>query len=216
MARKKKGESFWTGYSDLMTNLFFVMLMLFVLAIALLHKQVVIAEEARITTQKQLDKIEELNQSIEKIDQKYFEYDSQFKRHTLKEIQVSFRTNSSDINDIEQEQLDKLIGAGNAIVTFMNNAKASIPDAQYLLIIEGQSSKDGYARNYELSYERALALIKYWTKNGIDFDILGNCEVLIAGSGQASHFRLEPDNAGNKKNQRFVIHIIPKPGTFEK
>ena len=151
MAGKKKGESFWTGYSDLMTNLFFVMLMLFVLAIALLHKQVVIAENERIATQNQLDQIKELNQSIEKIDQKYFEYDSQFKRHTLKEIQVTFRTNSSDINDIEQSQLDKLIGAGNAIVTFMKNAKASIPDAQYLLIIEGQSSKDGYDRNYELN-----------------------------------------------------------------
>lgn len=98
----------------------------------------------------------------------------------------------------------------------MHNAKSSIPDAQYLLIIEGQSSKDGYVRNYELSYERALTLIKYWANNGIEFDSLGNCEVLIAGSGQSSRFRLRPDNAGNKKNQRFVIHIIPKPGTFEK
>ena len=216
MAHKKKGESFWTGYSDLMTNLFFVMLMLFVLEIALPHKQVVIAEDARIDTQKQLDRIEELNQSIEKIDQQYFEYDSLFKRHTLKEIQVSFKTNSSDINDIEQSQLDKLIGAGNAIVAFMAKAKSSIPDAQYLLIIEGQSSKDGYVRNYELSYERALALIRYWALNGIEFENLGNCEVLIAGSGQSSHFRLVPDNARNKRNQRFVIHIIPKPGTFEK
>ena len=214
MTCKKKGESFWTGYSDLMTNLFFVMLMLFVLAIALLHKQVVIAEESRIATQKQLDKIEELNQSIEKIDQRYFEYDSQFKRHTLKEIQVSFRTNSSNIDDIEQSQLNKLVGAGKSIVTFMQNAKTSIPDAQYLLIVEGQSSKDGYHRNYELSYERALALIKYWSRNGIEFDSLGNCEVLIAGSGQSSRFRLLPDNAGNKNNQRFVIHIIPKPGTI--
>ena len=209
MSRKKREESFWTGYSDLMTNLFFVMLMLFVLAIALLHKRVV-------ATQEQLDRIEELNQSIEKIDQKYFEYDSLYKRHTLKDIQVSFKTNSSDINDIEQSQLAKLDSAGRAIVTFMQNAKFSIPDAQYLLIIEGQSSKDGYVRNYELSYERALALKTYWEGNGIVFDTLGNCEVLIAGSGQSSSFRLEPDNAGNKKNQRFVIHIIPKPGTFEK
>ena len=216
MSRKNREESFWTGYSDLMTNLFFVMLMLFVLAIALLHKQVVIAEEARIASEKQIKKIEELNRSIEKIDQRYFEYDSLFKRHTLKEIQVSFKTNSSDINDIDQSQLEKLIGACKAIVTFMLNAKTSIPDAQYLLIIEGQSSKDGYVRNYELSYERALALIKYWAQNGIEFDSLGNCEVLIAGSGQASRFRLKPDNAGNKNNQRFVIHIIPKPGTFEK
>lgn len=216
MARKKKGDSFWTGYSDLMTNLFFVMLMLFVLAIALLHKQVVIAENERKITQDKLDKIEELNQSIERIDQRYFEYDSLFKRHTLKEIQVSFRTNSSNIADIDQDQLDKLIGAGRAIVAFMENAKKTIPNAQYLLIIEGQSSKDGYVRNYELSYERALALIKYWSRNNIEFDSLDNCEVLISGSGQASSFRVQPDNAGNKNNQRFVIHIIPKPGTLDK
>ena len=52
----------------------------------------------------------------------------------------------------------------------MNSAKSKIPEAQYMLIIEGQSSKDYYTRNYELSYERALALIKFWSSNGIEFD----------------------------------------------
>lgn len=41
MAKKNKGSYFWTSYSDLMTNLFFVMLMLFILAIALLHREMV-------------------------------------------------------------------------------------------------------------------------------------------------------------------------------
>ena len=41
------------------------------------------------------------------------------------------------------------------------------------------------------------------------------CEVIISGSGQSSKFRVKPDNAKNKKNQRFVIHIIPKPGIIE-
>ena len=146
---------------------------------------------------------------------KYFAYDEQFKRHTLKDIEVSFNTYSSNIHDIEQEQLGKLLRAGQAIVRFMNSAKSKIPEAQYMLIIEGQSSKDYYTRNYELSYERALALIKFWSSNGIEFDSLGNCEVLISGSGQSSKFRVQPDVRGNKDNQRFVIHIIPKPGIIE-
>lgn len=78
-------------------------------------------------------------------------YDERFKRHTLKNIDVSFNTNSSNIQDINKSQLDKLLKAGEAIVTFMRNAKRNIPEAQYLLIIEGLSSKDFYVRNYELS-----------------------------------------------------------------
>ena len=155
--------------------------------------------------EEQLRKIEELNNSIKEIDNKYFAYDEQFKRHTLKDIEVSFNTYSSNIYDIEQEQLDKLLKAGLAIAHFMNSAKSKIPE----------SSKDYYTRNYELSYERALALIKFWSSNGIEFDSLGNCEVLISGSGQSSKFRVQPDIRGNKDNQRFVMHIIPKPGIIE-
>ena len=38
MAQKKE-SFFWTSYSDLMTSLFFVMLVLFILVIVLLHKR---------------------------------------------------------------------------------------------------------------------------------------------------------------------------------
>jgi flagellar motor protein MotB len=96
----------------------------------------------------------------------------------------------------------------------MLSAKKKLPDAEYLLIVEGQSSKDNYPRNYELSYSRALSLVKYWTRNGIRFDDLP-CEVIISGSGQASRFRVRPEvinGEANPANQRFVIHIIPKPG----
>ena len=39
MAQKKE-SFFWTSYSDLMTSLFFVMLVLFILVIVLLHKRI--------------------------------------------------------------------------------------------------------------------------------------------------------------------------------
>jgi outer membrane protein OmpA-like peptidoglycan-associated protein len=214
MLKQKKESYFWTSFSDLMTSLFFVMLVLFVLTIALLHKRMVEIENERKATQAQLDKIKEIEESVRNINSEYFEYDSFYKRHTLKNIDVSFKTGSSDINDIPQNQLTRLLEVGRSIRNFVDNVTFKNSNVKYLLIIEGQSSKDYYPKNYELSYERSLALVKYWSKNQIIFDS-NNCEVIISGSGQASPFRISPDIAGNKANQRFVIHIIPKPGIIE-
>lgn len=66
----------------------------------------------------------------------------------------------------------------------------------------------------EMDYEKTKSFLEYMS-NGIEFDSLGNCEVLISGSGQSSKFRVQPDIRGNKDNQRFVMHIIPKPGIIE-
>lgn len=217
MGKSKKETFFWTSYSDLMTSLFFIMLVLFILTIALLHNKIT-------ATQGELDKIKELNTSIEKIDTRYFQYDPVFKRHTIKDINVSFETGSANIKDLDQKDLNKLDSAGTAIRSFMQNARSEIPEAEYLLIIEGQSSKDNYAGNNVLSYARALSLVEYWAsdhkpsneeKSPITFDDLP-CELIISGSGQSSRFRNQPDIATNKSNQRFVIHIIPKPGVLDK
>lgn len=212
---KNKGESFfWTSYADLVTSLFFVMLVLFILTIALLHKKMVEIEGERKATQAQLDKIREIEESIKNINSRYFEYDSLYKRHTITNINVSFKTGSSNIIDIPQNQRNRLLEVGRSIRSFVDNATDKNSNVKYLLIIEGQSSKDNYQRNYELSYERALALVKYWSRNQVIFDS-NYCEVIISGSGQASPFRFNPDIAGNQANQRFVIHIIPKPGIIE-
>jgi outer membrane protein OmpA-like peptidoglycan-associated protein len=197
-----------------MTSLFFVMLVLFVLTVALLHKRMVEIENERKATQAQLDKIKEIEESVKGINPKYFEYDSLYKRHTIKNINVSFENLSSNINDIPKNQLEILLEVGRSIVNFVENISSKNLNVKYLLIIEGQSSKDNYPKNYELSYERSLALVKYWSRNQIIFDS-NYCELIISGSGQSSPFRVSPDIAGNKANQRFVIHIIPKPGIIE-
>ena len=41
-----------------------------------------------------------------------------------------------------------------------------------------------------------------------------DCEVLVCGSGTEGALRAYPDNASNTKNQRFLIHILPKPGVI--
>lgn len=217
MKIQERGSYFWTSYSDMMTSLFFVMLVLFVLTVALLHKGLV-------ATKGQLEQIERLNKSIERIDERYFTYDEENQRHTLNNVEASFKKNSSNIYDISDEDRNRLLDAGKAIQTFLNNAREDrdLEQAQYLLIVEGQSSKDDYSRNYELSYERALALVRFWEKNGVEFDN-SQCEVIISGSGCASRFRVKPELINenghvrsNPKNQRFVIHMIPKPGKFGK
>lgn len=250
MSKNRKESFFWTSYSDLMTSLFFVMLVLFILVIVLLHNKMIdianrndeitklnneaqsqlytITNLQKVTqaqldtitnlqkvTQEQIDKIKEIQKATENINTNYFQYDKTFKRHTLKDIKVSFSKNSANINDISAHDLEKLKKAGKSIVDFMSKPEIVQSEASYMLILEGQSSKDNYSLNNELSYRRALSLYNFWIDNNIRVDQLDNCEVIISGSGQSSKFRIEPDNANNEDNQRFVIHIIPKPGIIE-
>ena len=105
--------------------------------------------------------------------------------------------------------LQQLREAGKTVKNQIDEITKTNPEIQYLLIIEGQASKDNYSQNYELSYERALALSRFWQSSGIDFG--KNCEVLISGSGTGGSMR----DSYEKNNQRFLIHIIPKTGKIE-
>ena len=126
-------------------------------------------------------------------------------------INVQFQKNSSDISDIPSAQQTQLVKAGRSISNFL---KKSSDDVKYLLVIEGQSSKDNYPGNDVLSYNRANALKHFWSQQQIDFG--DKCEVIVSGSGQNGIMRAMPDNETNEKNQRFLIHIIPKPGVIDR
>lgn len=207
-----KESFFWTSYSDLMTSLFFIMLVLFILMLVFLRNSVVKAQEAEEATKEQMAKIEEMEEAVNTIDTKWLRYDEEHKKHIL-QIAVAFDKGSSDISNIPTKTLDDLYSAGLSITEFLKEAYDKYK-IKYLLIIEGQASKDFYMRNYELSYERALALVKFWTQRGLVFNP-DYCEVIISGSGQSGCLRMQPDDADNAANQRFLIHIVPKPGIIE-
>lgn len=225
MKKNKKESFFWTSYSDLMTSLFFVMLVLFVLVIVVLHNKMVDiemnnkelallkekSENEKKATEAQLAKIQEIEKATEDLDKNIFEYNKKFQRHTLKNISVRFKKESANIYTIDADTLNMLYEAGQSIVNFMKTKQKTLPEANYMLILEGQASKDTYDRNDVLSYERALALYKFWVDHNIPIDKMNNCEVIISGSGCSSRFRA----VKNEDNQRFVIHIIPKPGIIE-
>lgn len=200
----KQAKIFWTSYSDLMTSLFFIMLVLLVLTIAMMKRQ-------QKATEEQLKRIVEIQNSVKELDTVYFEYQEQYKRYKLK-IDVNFEGNSSNITDIPIALRKDLLNAGKRIYSKMKTLSAENKDVNYLLIIEGNAQKyqNNYIKNpdagYILSYNRSLSLVNYWKKNDLNFQTFENCEILIVGSGYFSKSRATNEN----ENRKFTIQITPK------
>lgn len=186
---------FWTGYSDLMTALFFVMLALYAITF-LLTKQKKLAED-------QISRIQSMEESVSALAQKrYFKYEEQYKRYILKDA-VEFESGQIRIG---YRYHSILINAGKEINDLVKKGRESNTDVRYLIIVEGMSSNDNYDKNYELSYARAKSLYELWTKEGhLVFDP-AYTEVLLCGSGTGGVGRSERE----EENQRFIIQIIPK------
>ena len=68
------------------------------------------------------------------------------------------------------------------------------------------------ARNYELSYERALSLYSACGRRKDSTFDPNRVEVMISGSGEGGVGR---DMIDETKNQRFLIQIIPKIGELK-
>jgi len=206
---EKKRDFFWLSYSDLMTSLFFVMLVLFVLVYTMQNKMIGELGEKG----KELDRIKEIEKTVNNIDTAYFKYDEVNKKHILNMQFLFLPKGSSDINSIVPDKRIELFEAGNVIKKLILKYPEE-ENIKYLIVVEGQASKDGWPGNDDLSYHRAQSLIKFWEQNNIGLDKLKNCEIIIAGSGEKGIPRTQPD-LGNA-NQRFLITIVPKIGQMKK
>lgn len=210
----KKGDnsSFWISYGDLMTSLFFVMLVLVIGLLAWVQSldQFAKKEEVYQATQKQIDKIKELQKSTEDLDPKYFAYDDRYKKFVLN-IEIKFPKKSAYFEELPEETQNQLFEAGNILYSFISDKHKEL-GADYVLVIEGQASKDHYIYNNELSYQRALSLKNFWLNNGLDFSSIGGCELLVAGSGTGGVPR---DTTDEENNQRFLVTLITKPGEIK-
>jgi hypothetical protein len=209
----KKSGFFWVSFADLMTSLFFIMLVLYVISFAILQsKQGVLEAQA-----KQLNEIKNVQKAIESLDSTYYHFDSENKRYKLN-IDVRFKSNSSNIWDIPKRTRVDLGNAGKNLYDKVKSIIDTSKTIDYLLIIEGNAQRfnENWIKNpnmgYNLSYKRALSLFNYWKQIGVDFNKLGNqCEVIIAGSGYFSQSR---DEKYENNNRRFTIQVTSKVGKF--
>ena len=221
----KKESFFWTSYSDLMTSLFFIMLTLFVLVIVLLHKRMEATEQQLEVTERQLEEIKKVEASTRELGKsKNFAYRAEHKKYVL-DVRCFFEANEYTLSALQADTAS-LHQAGTEIKEFLDRNDNN----QYLLIIEGQASRDSQMLtelNYNLSFQRAFTLMKFW-KDVCRLDFGANCEIQIAGSGDGRYnfgytggenserFRQLDSTLMRERgdreidNQRFVIHIIPK------
>ncbi len=206
--KKGKESFFWTSYSDLMTSLFIIMLVLFVLVIVLLHKRMesTIFEKERI--EKVLEDIKKVEASTRDLEGKYFSYNKEYEKFIIN-IDCQFPVDKYDINLLNINTRNKLMEAGQQVKAFLDRHSEN----QYLVIVEGQASADSEAwteYNYNLSFQRALSLVKFWATNPKVKFSDKNCELQIAGSGDGRLSAKTMRESVNEKNQRFLIYIIPK------
>ncbi len=205
---KKKNDFFWVSFSDLMTTMFFVMLVLFVLTVVYLK----IEQAKTVAKVEELEKIVQLEEQFEPLqtggDFYYLEDCKKFIAKDLmgKEIFESGKTN------ILPEYKNITVAVGKKLEEFLINLEKKNPDFSYLLVLEGNMANtwdQRYNKNsdygFKTSYERSLAVYNLWLANDIDFR-KNNVEVLISGSGFNGLCR-EPVEENNK---RFSIQIIPK------
>ena len=214
--KEKDSGFFWPSFTDLMTSLFFIMLVLYVLTLIKLKAELIRSEKEKKATEQQLNKIKEIEKALKALPPEYFTYNENYKKHILN-VTVGFKGGSSNMNDMDTIIRGKIRDAGKKIEQVLQNLYKKDSSIQYLLVIEGQASKDSYSGNDELSYKRAIALRDFWFDKGVDYsniyrNKLGpNTEVVIAGSGQYG----VPRELQEEKNQRFLITIIPKIGEIK-
>ncbi|WP_233219140.1 hypothetical protein [Adhaeribacter arboris] len=208
-----KEDFFWPSYVDLMTSLFIVMLVLFVLSYKLFKDK----ESELLVQVEQLNKIREIEAALKGLEGKYFRFDPVNKRHELK-VQTKFDPNSWVIKESDKKDL---YAAGLTLKKIIDDIKQD-HGVKYLVIIEGMAARDPYNPNfhirqrdygYQLSYNRALALLNLWQSRNITFDEK-RFEVIIAGSGFYGTGRYK--GSREYDNKRFLIQVIPKIGKIER
>jgi outer membrane protein OmpA-like peptidoglycan-associated protein len=224
---KTKGSAFfWPSFTDLMTSLFFIMLVLFVLSYARLKIKV-----DDLDKKLRVYNLVEQNLKPLKQDTLLFRYEEEYKRFTLA-FDVKFELSKSQIANGELKNFDvtvaKIKSVGIQLQKTIDNLaknKSENPEMEnvsYLLIISGYASQllsGNQPSDYDLSYQRAYNLWAYWKSIGIDFEAnkyKGLVDLQIAGNGWGGvgRFQRDPENfmENETKNQRFIIQIVPKIG----
>ena len=219
---KESKDFFWPSYVDLMTALFLTMLVMFVLSYKLFkdkqrdNDKLIYDLKVQVQEKRKLD---EIKTALKRLESNYFEYNPTYKRYELK-FPVTFAP-KSDV--LPYEAQTPLVKAGRFLLSQMQTEALKTDNVQYLIVVEGRAAKDlRYPANdphnldgpavRQLSYSRALAVIRLWEQAGLRFP--GNLEVVAAGSG----FRGAGRYTGSQEalNKRFIIQIQPKIGSIGK
>lgn len=227
MKRHEDNGSFWLSYSDLMTSMFFIMLVLFIVCLVKVSISYKELKREKQKTEQILAKTQATNEQLQQIlqlDQQFKElsnssvlgYDEEKKMFFAKDF-VGVEIFNPDDDNIKPEYLDKVKEVGEALEVILEKLHSENPQFSYQLVIEGTAAikwdqkvagtfNPDNQEMYWLSYRRALALYNKWRSQGLNLRNY-NTEIIIAGSGFNG---INRDNRVEDNNKRFIIQIIPK------
>lgn len=232
MVKKNSKDFFWPSYVDVMTNLFAITLVLFVVSFFLFKGKYQELEDANkeLTVMKEeYQRVIDMNNAIQSLDNNgYFKYDEKFQKHILtlpfEYILNQYRiptglSNPEVVTDIKEVGISIIKTIIDLREKYIIDGKNSF-NIKFLVVIEGQASRSGEEEHNDiLSYRRALYLKKYWLDPSNEIHFMGmsfmdpdlRCEMIVSGSGFSGSPR-EPDFINgnvNSANQRFLVHIVP-------
>lgn len=206
--KKNNNHIFWVSYSDLLTSLFFVMFVLFVVALGFLLKQ----NKGIADENERLKKILQIEEQFKPlVESGSFIYLEDCRKYVAKEFQgiEIFEPNRDVIKESYKNSVRRI---GLEVKSMLEKLNKNNPELTYLLVIEGNTAKkfDGSSNVdsndlYMLSYKRALAVYQLWKRDKIDLRKY-NTEIVICGSGNNGICRDKIED----NNKRFSIQIIPK------
>lgn len=227
MKRHEDNGSFWLSYSDLMTSMFFIMLVLFIVCLVKVSMSYKELEREKQKTEQILAETQATNEQLQQIlqlDQQFKElsnssvlgYDEEKKMFFAKDF-VGIEIFNPNDDNIKPEYLDKVKEVGEALKVILEKLHSENPRFSYQLVIEGTAAikwdqkvagtfNPDNQEMYWLSYRRALALYNKWRSQGLNLRNY-NTEIIIAGSGFNG---INRDNRVEDNNKRFIIQIIPK------
>ncbi len=233
---KKYKDYFWMSFSDLMTSLFFVVLVLYVLTFVMLKREQEKLKDTVENLEKKLEVFDLVEQNLKPLKENIalFRYEEKYKRFTLA-FDVSFQLGKYEIAQgnlnnyyLTAQKIQQVGKELQSTIDILAKNKAENPamkNVSYLVIISGYASHllSGLeSKDYDLSYQRAYSLWAYWKSIGLDFEASkyeGLIDLQIAGNGWGGVGRYErdPENymQNEMKNQRFIIQILPKIGNTD-
>lgn len=218
---------------DVMTNLFAITLVLFVISFFWYRYQ----NGELVVIKKEYDKIKELKSAINQLNNNdYFQYNELYQKHVLCNVDIEFIEGYDRYRIPEDlalgcrshKTMSQIDSVGISIIrtiTALKNEYEGNQDSyriKFLVIIEGQASSSGEVqKNYEVSYRRALSLMNYWRNDNVMYDSRRllpdntnynhdlNCEIIVSGSGVHGVPREDESFGSNPRNQRFLVHLVP-------
>jgi len=169
---KNRGNTFWLSYSDLMTSMFFIMLVLFIVCIVKMHgvnAELAKERDEANASKEQLEKILQLDKQFEELSKStalmYIEEKKTFVAKDFIGIEI-FVPND---DKIKAEYLETVDRVGQSLQQIVKNLYKQNPQLSFQLVIEGNAAikfeklkahtfDPDNEEMYKLSYRRALAL----------------------------------------------------------